>query len=53
MKSIQNGVLSSDWIKVEKMELEPMRLVPYSVRGPFFVKTLTVIPLITGIVDVA
>lgn len=50
LKFIQNGVLSSDWMKLEMMGLEPMRLVPYSVSCPFFVWMLTERPLTMGIV---
>lgn len=47
---IQKGVLSSDWIKVEVIELEPRRLVPYSASTPFLVWILTERPLIAGMV---
>lgn len=47
---IQKGVLSSDWMKLEVMEPEPRRLVPYSASGPFLVWIVTERPLTKGMV---
>lgn len=51
LKLIQKGVLSSDSMKVDVVEPEPRRLLPYSVSGPLAVWTVTEIPLAMGIAD--